>query len=409
MLKKNNLEKIFSVITLSIKLFFADGCMYRAGALAYTSLLSLVPLLTVCFAVISAFPIFKDLTAQIQNFIFSHFVATSGEVIEHYVLYFINQTKNLSAVGFLSLVIVAILMMFNLEESFNAIWHVPSRKKDLQAFLLYWAILTLAPILVSFSILTSHYVSSLSWVNIILSFFNGQHTFHNLLPFFMSWLFFLLLYRGMPNIHVLFSHALFGSMVTAILFEFAKRFFSFYVAFFPSYVLLYGALATIPIFLIWLYTVWFIILYGAVLTRVLSLNQKKNSKKLSGFRHAYRWFFYFYQAFLNGGSLSLAMLIAADECDYEIAPEAMIEFFINKGWIHETCKHYYILAKDPGALSLNDFNHQLPWHFDPFDSLEESRHPAEIALWQKFKELSHYQSQLMNDKLLNVFANIIHR
>ena len=117
--------------------------------------------MTVSFAIFSAFPVFSHISTQIQNFIFSHFVATSGEVIQGYLQKFVLQTKNLSALGSGFLVVTAILMMFNLEQAFNAIWKVRSRGKSLSTFLLYWAILTLSPILIGVSIIVSTHIGNL--------------------------------------------------------------------------------------------------------------------------------------------------------------------------------------------------------------------------------------------------------
>ncbi len=128
------ISNLYKLTENSLKQFLADGCMYRSAALTYTTLLSLVPLMTVCFALLSAFPVFKNISGQLQDFIFTHFVATSGEIIQNYLTYFVNQTKHLSAIGFFSLIIVAVLMMFNLEQSLNAIWHVPERKKEFILF-----------------------------------------------------------------------------------------------------------------------------------------------------------------------------------------------------------------------------------------------------------------------------------
>ena len=121
--------------------FFEDGCTYRSAALTYTTLLSLVPLMTVSFAIFSAFPVFSHISIQIQNFIFSHFIATSGEVIQGYLQNFVAQTKNLSAIGSGFLVVTAILMMFNMEQAFNAVWKVGSRRKGLSTFLKLSAII----------------------------------------------------------------------------------------------------------------------------------------------------------------------------------------------------------------------------------------------------------------------------
>ncbi len=181
----------------------------------------------------------------------------------------------------------------------------------------------------------------------------------------MTWFLFLILYKGIPNTKVYFKHAIIGSFIAAILFELAKHLFAIYVRIFPSYFSLYGALATIPLFLIWLYTTWFVILYGAVLTRILSLNIIVLSRhKLPGFRHAFRWISYFYSAYLKGEALTVQQLIKEDHLHYEIPPEKMIDIFLENNWIKETQDHSFILSIDFSSLSLQQLAHQLPFRID---------------------------------------------
>src|SRR5215204_5028241 len=212
-------------LTMLYNRFFEDGCSYRAAALAYTTLLSLVPLMTVSFAIFAAFPVFGDISLKIQNFIFSHFVAASGQIIQEYVNNFVEQAKHLSAIGSVFLVVTAVLMMFNMEQAFNAIWKVKSRSMDIYTFMLYWAVLTLTPILIGLSIAISTYLENLHYFQVVTNTF-GLMT---ILPFFLNLTFFTLIYVMVPNCSVPFRHGFAGALVATILFTIAKNGFSYYV------------------------------------------------------------------------------------------------------------------------------------------------------------------------------------
>ncbi len=249
--------------------FTKEGCMYRAAALAYTSLLSLVPLMTVSFVILKAFPVFHNVSQQVQNFIFNHFVAASADVIQQYLGKFSQQASHLSATGMLTLVITAVLMIFNMEEAFNDIWYVKERRRGVPAFLMYWAVLTLLPMLLGVGIALSSYVASLPLLSDARNLGIIQILFA-CAPLFLSFIAFTLLYVAIPNCKVPTRAAVIGGVVAAALFEIAKYCFALYIAYFPTYELLYGALAAIPIFLIWVYLSWLVILFGAVVSHVLA-------------------------------------------------------------------------------------------------------------------------------------------
>lgn len=135
-----------------IQHFAQDNCTYIASALAFTSLLAIVPLMSVSFAVFSSFPVFQKLTEPVQSFIFENFVPSTGKVIQTYLQQFASQVSKLSIWGFIFLIITALLVMFTIERAMNKIWHVDVSRRGVSAFLLYWAILSLAPVLLGMSL-----------------------------------------------------------------------------------------------------------------------------------------------------------------------------------------------------------------------------------------------------------------
>lgn len=261
-------KRLYCSAQAMLRQFVGDACFTRAAALAYTSLLALVPLMTVSLALLSAFPVFQDVAQKIQDFVFSNFVAGSADIIQKHIQDFTEAARHLSPTGFFFLVLTAVMMIFNMETDFNAIWRVQRRRNGISAFLIYWAVLTLVPVLVGIGVAVSTNISAIHFVAEIGQVLNLKPLLLSALPYLLTWLAFTLLYLALPNCPVKFRYGLFGGLVAMILFEWAKSGFTWYLANFPSYELLYGALAAIPIFLLWLYLTWLIILFGAVVSYV---------------------------------------------------------------------------------------------------------------------------------------------
>ncbi|OGP59483.1 MAG: hypothetical protein A2V65_09530, partial [Deltaproteobacteria bacterium RBG_13_49_15] len=241
--------------------FQEDRCTFIASSLTLTTLLSLVPLMAVALAIFSAFPDFTQLITEIQDFLFRNFVPAAGEVVQKYIQDFVSQAQRLKAFGIVFLIITALLMMATIDNALNTIWRVKVKRQWVRIFLLYWAILTLGPILVGFSVgLTSYFVSlpvisdAAEQVGSLIA---------TALPFFLTAIALTMAYVSIPNCKVRIGHALFGGIIAALLFELAKRGFALYITTVPTYKLVFGTFATIPIFLVWVYLSWLVVLFGA--------------------------------------------------------------------------------------------------------------------------------------------------
>jgi membrane protein len=259
----------------TIRQFVSDQCLSTAGSLAYTTLLALVPLTVVGFASFSTISAFEELATQIHQFIFINFIPSSGKIVSEYVEQFIRQTENLSFVGISLLAITAVLLMRSIENGINRIWHVAARDKNARQLLsssaIYLVVIILGPLLIGASLVLTTYLTSLSFISNATNKLALDSTFLELIPFAFTWIALYLLYKIIPNTVVPYKHALIGGFIAALLFEIAKRVFAWYVTSFSSYQLLYGALWVIPVFLLWVYISWVIILLGAVLARRLNV------------------------------------------------------------------------------------------------------------------------------------------
>ncbi len=250
------------------KRFIDDRLFASAGALAYTTMFALVPFSAVFLAVMSAFPVFDQWTGRLINFVFVNFVPTSARQVEEYVMGFSVSAKSLTAAGVIALLVSVLLTMWSIERTFNRIWRVPTIRPKFTRFLLYWTLLTLGSILTVAAISASSSLFAYAELS-------GLHTdgVSNVLlgwsPFLIELFAMTAAYWLIPHRHVPFRFALAGGLLATWLFELLKFGFTSYVRN-TSFEQLYGAMALIPIFMVWLYFSWVVILFGASVAASLS-------------------------------------------------------------------------------------------------------------------------------------------
>ena len=242
--------------------FKEDRIIFYSGYLSYVTLLSMVPLLAVTFSAFSLFPVFQEWRGELEAFIFKNFVPTLGEAIQGYFIRFVENATKMTPVGLVILILLALLLIYSIDHTLNHIWRVRKNRRLIVSFSIYWVVLTLGPVLIGTSLLTTSYLLSLTGFeeNTLLA---VRKLFLELLPYLASFSSFLLLYLVVPNTSVHFWSALSGAMIAAILFELSKSAFALYFTHFPVYQAIYGALAIIPLLFIWVYVSWIVVLVGA--------------------------------------------------------------------------------------------------------------------------------------------------
>lgn len=192
----------------------------------------------------------------------------AGEVVKTALIEFVANTGKMTAVGGAFLFVAAIMLISNIDKNLNYIWRVQQKRRVVFSFSMYWMILTLGPILVGASIAATSYITSLKILDHeALS--GAYHLLLRWLPFVLSFCAFVGLYVLVPNKKVYVRHAMIGALIAAVLFELSKKGFAAYITQFPSYQLIYGALAAIPILFVWVYLCWLIVLVGAEVTAAL--------------------------------------------------------------------------------------------------------------------------------------------
>lgn len=258
-----DLLDLLHILHYAAKRFGKDSCARSAAALSYSSLLALVPLMTIALTILSAFPAFSEARVQLQSWVFRNFLPDAGIEISDQLTSFVDNATQTTGIGVLALAVTALLLLSTINSAFNAIWRVADQRSLFLKLLVYWALLTLGPLLIGASLsLSSYGFAMVEWSGIdgyTRSFFNVTQ----FLPAVLSTIAFTLLYLVVPNRPVRVRHAVVGAVVAAFCFEFLKKGFALYLTHFPSYQALYGALAAVPIFLVWMYLSWAVILFGA--------------------------------------------------------------------------------------------------------------------------------------------------
>jgi membrane protein len=242
-----------------------DQIAQVAGSLTYTTLLSLVPFLTIALGLFSAFPIFDQLRDALEEFMIDNLLpAQASDAVMTHIADFTSKAAGLTAAGVFALAVTAVLMMQTIDRAFNAIWRVPRPRPLAQRVLVYWAAVSLGPLLIGGGLVITSYVVSAS-----LGWLPGGHWIAHLilaaLPVGLTMLAFTLLYVAVPNRDVQWKHAAIGGGAAAAAFELMKVLFGAYIARFPTYTLIYGAFAAIPIFLLWVYLSWVVTLAGGLI------------------------------------------------------------------------------------------------------------------------------------------------
>lgn len=272
----------FHFLRFIVVRFRQDRCADIASSLTFTTLLSLVPLITIMLTLFSAFPQIADFPEHVKNVILSNLLPeTGGRIISRYMEQFAENAARLTAVGIGLLAVTSMLMIYNIDNAFNAIWRVSRQRTVVQRVLVYWAVLTLAPLLMGGSLSMTSWLIGMSVGNLsqLSPVVMGML---KLIPLILATLAFAFLFRVVPNRYVPIQHAFIGGAVSAIAFETMSRAFALYITNFPTYKLVYGAFASIPIFLLWVYLSWLTVLLGAVLTASLSHWRSKSvSQSLS--------------------------------------------------------------------------------------------------------------------------------
>jgi membrane protein len=272
--------KLWQIICYITNQYLNDNCSGTAASLAYSTLLSIVPMMLVAISIASKIPQFMQVVHNVEHFLLRNFVAGTAGTIEQYLDEFLRQVNKLSWTSIVAFTVTAILLLYNMVHAFNLIWGVEMiwKRGFTLRFIFYFGILLMTPLLLAILMLLISYVMSLSFVS--------NKDFHSIvaypllraLPYIAAFITFSFFNWVLPTCSVKLKYACIAGFVTACFFELLKYFFTLYINMFPTYRLIYGALATIPIFIVWIYLTWLQILLGGILCKGLQDNFNSEKK-----------------------------------------------------------------------------------------------------------------------------------
>ena len=253
----------------SLRRFSADGCFAASGALSYTALVSLVPLAAIALSSLSVFPIFGQLHDQILGLVFKYFIPSIGEQAGWWFRAFANSAAQTTAIGVIGIAATGVLLLVTVEDQLNLIWRVTAPRPWGQRVLAYWTLITLGPLLIGLSLSLSTYFEiaarragfsqeAFQWLES-----GWLHGAARTVPALLEFVALTLLYWLIPNGTVRWRDAALGALVATTAIEILKVGFTIYIGAMSYYQTVYGALAAIPIFLLWMYISWMAVLLGA--------------------------------------------------------------------------------------------------------------------------------------------------
>jgi len=391
------------------KHFLDDRCFEEAASLAYTSLLAMVPLLAVVFGIISAFPVFNEWSESLQAFIFDNFLPATGEQIVPYIDSFLDSIGSLALTGTIMLIVTAIMLMVRIEVALNRVWRVDRNRTLVNRIVMYWAVLTLGPILIAAAM-----ALSAQKILTVLGMQDGiPPGIHQVGTFLLTWLIFALFFVLVPNRRVRIKHALIGAFLSTVLFSLARAGFVAFVSN-ASYKAIYGALAAFPIFLFWLYLVWTVILFGASLAA--SLTTFSDYRKYDTdwpqrweFQLVYRLLGHLWNAQRSGLALSLGELLDLEQSASEMQIGRLMSQLRGQSMVTTDEEGSWMLTRDLGELSIGELynlgNYYLPlgeidklpssspWDENFIEGLQHIRDSGDIQWERSLRSLYLYNKK----------------
>lgn len=362
-------------VVLVYRRFKEERCFQLCGSLTFTTMLALVPLVTIMATVMTAFPVFDKVVETLRAYVASNLVpAGSSKLITVYMQQFSENAARLTALGIVLLGVTAIMLMLTIDRAFNTIWRVKRPRSLIQRVLIYWSVLTIGPMLIGGSLsLTSWLVSQSLGVGrqapeLVVAVLK-------LGPLVLTSVAFGFLYRTVPNRQVTVLDAVVGGIIAAFAFEAMKIGFGHFIANFASYKLVYGTFASLPIFLMWIYLSWVVVVFAAVITAVLPYWRSGGVllKQVPGaqFVSAMEILKMLFKAYLDGYVLNLQQLRTALKLSWEEA-ETILEKLVAAGWVAKLQGNGWVLARDAGGIPVKEIFRLFVFGRDAADVSEEA-------------------------------------
>lgn len=369
--------------------FHEERGLVIAASLSYTSLLALVPLLAISLSVLSAFPAFEDIEGRLVEQALSYIAPHAGADVQTYLDRFVSNTSNLTALGIVWLAVTAIMLLSTIEAAFNGIWRVDSPRPLMMRLVAYWTTLTLGPLLLGAGLSLSTVIfaaGNLFSLDIVSEFPLGGLV--RVIPFVFAAIGLTVIYLALPHRRIEWRHALLGGLVAALLFEGLKALFGLYISRVGTFQSVYGSLSALPVFLIWMYLGWAVVLFGAAIAAarpewLATRASEAHGGALTPARcllRALQVIDVLYTTGRAGGTVDNDMLLAAAAGDGDALATVMTRLHA-AGYITRTDADTAVLIRDLDDFSLHDLYRALGYAIDTFDpeSAADTPWAAELA------------------------------
>ena len=349
-------RRTLRILWHTIKRFESEARRRDAAALTYTTLFALVPVITVIYAILSAIPSLQSWGGQVNDQLLGYLMPQGSDTVSDYLKQFSQQARKLTWIGVVFLFITAFMLLRTIEMQFNKIWNVEKSRSGLQTFLRYWAVLSLGPLLFGAAMAASSLIASLPlWSSL------GQvPALMLMVPWLLSSSAITALYMLVPNCHVPWRHAALAGVLVGGVFELGKFLFAKVVGLFPSYQLIYGAFAAVPLFLTWMYISWMLILLGAELSFSLSHSSLQQPRKLPPLWLRLRLYSVLWQrqqvAEMNDEGSLVAVItdLRPDEINAQLAVGQ------RQGWLSLSQDQQWLWLKDIHTMTMGELIADLP-------------------------------------------------
>jgi membrane protein len=344
-------------LSLVYRRFRDERCFQLCGSLTFTTLLALVPLVTIALTVMTAFPVFGGVASTLREFVLGNLVPQAEtRAVTTYVQQFSDNAGRLTAAGVTLLGVAAIMLMLTIDRAFNTIWRVKRPRPLVQRVLIYWSLLTVGPLLIGASLT--------AWSTLLSASMSASREIPELqvallkiIPLVLTSAAFGLLYRLVPNRQVSVLDATVGGVIAAMAFEGMKLGFGHFVTQFSNYKLVYGAFASLPIFLVWIYASWVVVVFAAVITAVLPYwrtgGVKSPGAAGSLFVDALEIMMMLARAHREGDVKNLAQLRTLVKLSWE-EMEAILDSLVTAGWVAKLQGNGWVLARDASRIRVID-------------------------------------------------------
>lgn len=332
--------------------------MQIASSLTFTALLALVPIITVTLTLISAFPVFRDMMLSVQQFLVENMLPESAENVALYFERFAENAARLTAVGVAFLFVTSMIVLLTIDRALNQIWRIKRRRPTVQSVFIYWALLTVGPLLIGASLSLTSWLMSQS-LGLVKDVPLAGEIMLQVMPILLTGIAFTLVYIAIPNRRVLIRDALTGGFLAALAFEGMKYAFAAYIAHFPTHKVVYGAFASVPIFLLWIYLSWLVVLFGAVAAAVMPdwRERAAHAEAVPGgqFLDALQILRVLWEAHRTGEIATLLRLHAAVKLPLDLA-EAVLDAMATAHWVGRV-GNGWALIRDAAEVSVADVYH----------------------------------------------------